>query len=392
MSGRHVHTLSGEDLRCLIRLTWITAGKDGIVDLHWQLLKAPAIAHLLKTMVTVSDDLARTVESMQLPAHVAEAAKKKTGFVNAYRAYRNSLLDWCLKNKQGLRTIITSAQKLGANDQARFDLAHAISELPDVPTPTGARSMAAANLVTTLVACLDPKRRFPIINGESGVTRRLARLELSNRSLEDKVRGFIGVIGQFGIEDAFALDVMDDDLIDKIKKRAPMAAKGVKIGGKGTKLPDLDDSEREAVLKSRTIRYRRRHNKMTTRLKELIPHLEMTQGDRQECRFDILISDYDDAGRDLLIEVKPDPDKGSVRIAIGQLFDYRRFLPHQAGTDLAILTITRPPHLYVELLQELQITSLWFADDTCHALSGDGKVWRAMNAQLEPRYPCSSKA
>jgi hypothetical protein len=51
MSGRHVHTLSGDDLWCLIRLTWITAGKDGIVDLHWQLLKAPAIAHLLKTKV-----------------------------------------------------------------------------------------------------------------------------------------------------------------------------------------------------------------------------------------------------------------------------------------------------------------------------------------------------
>ena len=28
--------------------------------------------------------------------------------------------------------------------------------------------------------------------------------------------------------------------------------------------------------------------------------------------------------RDLLIEAKPDPDKGSMRIAIGQLFDHKR--------------------------------------------------------------------
>ena len=85
-----------------------------------------------------------------------------------------------------------------------------------------------------------------------------------------------------------------------------------------------------------------------------------------------------------MIEAKPDPDRGSLRIAIGQLLDYRRFLPHQAGTDLAVLTITPPPKEYMELLQDLQITVLWFADPHCGALSGDGKAWKALKARIQP--------
>jgi len=84
----------------------------------------------------------------------------------------------------------------------------------------------------------------------------------------------------------------------------------------------------------------------------------------------------------LLIEVKPDPDKGSIRIGIGQLLDYRRFLPHRAGTDLAILTISRPSNDYIFLLQDLQITSLWFAGEDCLVLSGDGKAWKSLQMRI----------
>jgi hypothetical protein len=121
---------------------------------------------------------------------------------------------------------------------------------------------------------------------------------------------------------------------------------------------------------------------MTKRLKRLFTDLEMTQGDRQECRYDVLIANYDGSGRDLLIEAKPDPDRGSIRVALGQLFDYRRFLPRQVGTDLAMLTIGSPPDDYVEFLQQLQITSLWFGDETCKTLRGNGKAWRALRARL----------
>jgi hypothetical protein len=376
---RPVSGLSGEDIWCLVRFTWVTAGSGGA---HWQQLKVPAIAHLLKKPANIKEDLSSTIASMALHPAVAAAASKTTGMVNAYRAYRNALLPWCSGNKAVLRTLLATAQKLGGNDQARFDLAAKIDALPPVPTPNGVRHMAAANLITPLIACLDPKRRFPIVNGESGVKRRLEKLGLSNGTLEEKVRGLTGLIGQFGILDAFALDVMSDEEIDRIKKRAPKPPRTGPVGSKGTALPQYDDAERKAIILGRTLVYRKRHNTMTNALEALLPGLKITQGDLQECRFDALVSNYDASGRDLLIEAKPDPDRGSLRIAIGQLLDYRRFLPHQAATDLAILTITRPSDEYMDLLQDLQITALWFADVDCETLSGDGRAWKALAARI----------
>jgi hypothetical protein len=98
-------------------------------------------------------------------------------------------------------------------------------------------------------------------------------------------------------------------------------------------------------------------------------------GTKANCRYDVLVKNYDANARDLLIEVKPDPDKGALRIAIGQLFDYRRFLPKQAATDLAVLTIKRPATDYIELLKQLQITCVWFVDDTLNNLAGSGTAW-----------------
>ncbi len=108
-------------------------------------------------------------------------------------------------------------------------------------------------------------------------------------------------------------------------------------------------------------------------------HLKIDQGDQQNCRFDALIRNYDGAGRDLLIEAKPDPTRGSMRIAIGQLLDYRRFLPNQAGTDLAVLTISCPTQEYLELLEELQVSAIWFASENCTKLSGKGSAWDALS-------------
>jgi len=133
------------------------------------------------------------------------------------------------------------------------------------------------------------------------------------------------------------------------------------------KLRDRDESEIKAVLKAREVVSRRQHNVMTRRVGELLPNLSMSDGEAKHYLYDI--------------------DKGSLRIAIGQLFDYRRFLKNQAGTDLAILTITRPPKDYVEFLQDLQITSLWFADAKCERLSGEGKSWRALKRQLASCKP-----
>ena len=385
ITARPINGLSGEDIWRLIQLTWITAGRGHVIEDHWRKLKIPALAHLFNEGAHTEGELSASLKRMNLPDSVAKAAAMPTGFVNAYRAYRNSLKKWCVKNESGLRSILNSASSLGANDQERFDLASRIMQLPTVSTPARKRHMAASNLLTPLVACLDPKMRFPIINGEEGVNRRLVKLGLVNHSLVDQVRGFINLIGQFGLVDAFAIDTMTDAKIDQISLQRKSVNLNPITAGRAI-LPALDESEREALQEAATVTYRNRHNKMTNRIRELLASRKLYAGTDPVCRYDVLISNYDGNGRDLLIEAKPDADKGSLRIAIGQLLDYRRFLPNPAATDLAILTILSPPDSYVELIQDLQITPLWFTDEGCQSLAGQGKSWNSLKAQLSGEH------
>jgi hypothetical protein len=52
------------------------------------------------------------------------------------------------------------------------------------------------------------------------------------------------------------------------------------------------------------------------------------------------------------------------------------------GTDLAILTIGRPHKDFVELFHELHITALWFTNETCSILAGNGEIWRTLETGL----------
>lgn len=382
VAERGVHGLSGEDIWYLLQLTWITANQNGVSSEHWKRLKVPALSHLFQTNAEISDDLEDTLARMRLPRRVAVAAVEKTGFVNTYRPYRNSLLGWCRQHTNQLLPILDFAMKLKANNQDRFDLAAEIAKLPRVSTPNKERTMAASNHITPLIACLDNRNRFPILNGEAGVNQRLAKLGLRHASLEEQVRGFIGLIGQFGLTDAFAVDTMTEAQMQHITKRVKHRSKSPNLKGVGTPLAVFDEDERKSIIESSTVVYRKRHNKMTNRLEQLLPDHKITQGASADCRYDALIENYDGNGRDLLLEAKPDADKGAVRIAIGQLLDYRRFLLNQAGTDLAILTIASPSPSHIELMQDLQITALWFTDESCRRLSGAGDSWCSLELQL----------
>jgi hypothetical protein len=376
--------LSGEEIWQLLRLTWITQSKKKD---HWKKLKIPALATLynLKTDRPVSGDLPQSLEKLNLPLQVIAPAGKDTGFVHPYQAYWNSLRDWCVRKVESLRSILEEASSLGANDQDRLQLMDRIAGLGRVSTPKKKRTKAAADFITPLVACIDPKRRFPMINGQIGVKQKLARLGLSNRSLREQANGLIGLIG---LRDAFAVDTMTEDEIRKITKcrNLPKPQTHFYINGaKGTPLPTFDDAERVAVQQSATITYRNRHNGMTNSLRKLFQAYTLEQGTDPDCRYDVLIKNYDKSGRDLLIEAKPDHDKGSIRIAIGQLLDYRRFLPNQIATDLAVLTISQPTDSHIELMLDLQITVLWFGDEECSFLLGKGKAWQTLKANLKAK-------
>ncbi|MFZ0684931.1 MAG: hypothetical protein WAM89_05260 [Terriglobales bacterium] len=381
VEAKNKKPLSGEDIWHLLQLTWCTKAED-----HWKRLKIPALHDLFERDKPFSppSDAARgdVLKAMSLPKRVAEAAANPTGNIDLYKAYRNSSKDWCEEHETKLRDIIREAFHL-ANEQGRLALADKIDRLPKVPTPSGARHKSPGDVLTPLVAFLDPHRRFPMINQRKEVQALLAQWELRGRNLKEQVLGMTRSIGRFGISDAFVLDV----LADEIKKIAPELNTPIEVRAvkpaSGSPLPDFDAAEREYFHQAGTVRYRHRHDKMTTELKKILHGFKLTQGSRPDCRWDVLIERYDATGRDLLLEVKPDPEKAAIRIAVGQLFDYRRFVPRPAATDIALLTIGAPDKLYRQLLvNELQISSIWFTDEDCSDLNGKGPFWEALKETL----------
>ena len=201
VSARSGKPLSGDDIWQLLRLTWSTHSADRG---HWRILKVPALLHLFPQSNSVQKPsrdsaLQEVLDGMSLPRRVAEAAVKPTGNVHLRTAWWNSSRDWCDRNKPRLREIIGEAANLQANDRGRLALAVKIDTLPKVPTPKGARHKSPGDILTPLVAFLDPHSRFPIVNGRKGVQALLGKLGLRERNLKEQVRGMTGLIGRFGI-------------------------------------------------------------------------------------------------------------------------------------------------------------------------------------------------
>ena len=176
------------------------------------------------------------------------------------------------------------------------------------------------------------------------------------------------------------LDVMTEDVIKRVPllKRLSKNTRPQKVHE--SPLRNYDEEERRAVLASKTATYRMRHNRMTTALNRIFESFNPTTETSPAGRCDAIIKDYD-GSRDLfLIEAKPDADKGSIRIAIGQLFDYARHRTRQPATDLVVLTIPSPAPDYIDLLNDLGITAIWFDDEGCEQIAGgQGKAWAAIS-------------
>jgi hypothetical protein len=380
-SSQFNRNLSGDQLWSLIRLTWITSSPKRVPTNHWKRLKVPALASLFSRNVpNIGDDLSASIDALKLPKAVAQAAKLETGILNARGTWRNSSRKWCGEHHSDLMEIVRTAAKFPANDQARFDLAERIDALPDVKSPKKKAALPAGVLLTPLIACLDPKNRFPIVNGRKAVVSLLGKLHLAHRDLRQQVEGLIGIIGQ---KDAFMLDVLSDEIIKRIPSLKQKVAKTHQSKVHESPLKNYDEDERKAVLASKTVTYRNRHNTMTAALDRIFERLQPITETTPAGRSDCVLANYDGTSRDLLIEAKPDPDKGSLRIAIGQLFDYNRYRARQAATDLAVVTIAKPASHYLALLVDLGITALWFGSESCKKISGgEGKAWEAVAAAI----------
>jgi hypothetical protein len=250
-ASRFNRNLSGDQIWSLVTLTWITRSPKRVPTNHWKKLKVPSLASLFdKNAPTLTDDLSTAIDALHLPKGVDQAAKHETGILNARGTWRKSSRKWCRENRTDVMEIIRTAANLPSNDQSRFDLAERIDALPDIKSPNRKANLPAGVLLTPLIACLDPKNRFPIVNGRKAVVSLLGKLHLAHRDLRQQVEGLVGIVGR---KDAFMLDVLSDEIIKRIPALKQRAAKAHRSEVHESPLKNYDEEERNAVLASKSV-------------------------------------------------------------------------------------------------------------------------------------------
>jgi hypothetical protein len=186
--------------------------------------------------------------------------------------------------------------------------------------------------------------------------------------VREQFDGFVNLIGQAGIRDAFDLDTSNMEAVaaalnakshSRSRPRRVASSSGAKKN-----LGDRDDADVEYFRSSDRVTMRRVHNKMTNGLRRYCEcrTLAVEEGSTQVCMFDALIRDFD-GNRNLLVEVKPDSEQATCRLAVGQLLDYRRQLPDRARTDLAVLFPQQPSAKAKAFLDDVAVRPLWFDEE-----------------------------
>jgi hypothetical protein len=254
-----------------------------------------------------------------------------------------------------------------ANDDDVTAVYERIDRLPKLPRPGGG-PLPAYNLLTPLIACLEPRARAPIINAREEVRAKLRNLRLANSTLGEQCRGLVGLLGQAGLRDVFALDAATPSELGNIRPARPLRRRRARFSRRTLRRHVDDDIE--FVSKAKKIIQRRRHHTMTNSLRAICGELKLEEGAGAPCLFDALLHAYEDTERSLLIEVKTQTDAPFVRMAVGQLLDYRRMLGGNAAIDLAVLLPRKPGKAILDFLGYVGVKALWFTEDM-RRISGD---------------------
>ncbi len=354
-------------LFALCRLTWITAAYDEISATYVNRLKIPALGEALEQGFSqLSIDLVAATVALKLgDPELEKVVSSHTGFTNFYRAYRNSAREWMEANAAAVARIFERAFVLKDDVEAEV-LARDIAALPGIPKANHPEQrMRPEYLLTPVCFALDPRLRFPIINGAPRVRSLLRRVGATDDSIAAQVRALVGLIGRDGIEDAADLDQLGlAELIDiggapHESQRSLLRL----LPEDGDTLPLKDEEDIRRLQQALDVAQRRVHNRMTNDLRVALARWTLFEGRLADCRYDVLVSDYDGAGNDLLLEVKSTTDSAQVRMAIGQVFNYwHRLSGPTDDCHTAIVLPERPDAATEELLLWLEIGLLWFED------------------------------
>lgn len=380
----YLNNLSGEptaeQVKALIQLTWISSASNhaGALAPYIRSQKIPALALIYgisgrnpagHRYRTVTQFFNSTTVLGRKDLLLAQA---DTGITNYYPAYRPALGRWVKNNKKAIWRLLKRARSLDS-DEDRISLMRAVLALPRLrhrgPNKPPHPYVALCHPIT----CLDPEHRSPILNRGPRIMPLLKHLELNDEPPIEQFRDVLSLIAAYEFEDAFEIDCTDltsnDSLVLPVVR--PRSSNGK---AHHRDLRYRDENDLRGIIDQSSRRIRLKHNRMTNALLKLS---EKDTGKLREsthplARWDVLVTEYK-RGRDLLVEVKSNVELGSCRLAIGQLLDYRRFVPRPQKTDIALLVPKKPsPHI-LEYCDELEVSVLWFNEKHTQIYSQTGR-------------------
>lgn len=366
-------SITPDQLYGLCKLTWITDSFSDEDAAYISSTKIPALGdafgvdYAKGTLEDVAADVSNTLD---LP-EAEKLVLNHTGFTNFYKAYRNSAREWIDTNFDSILPLFETAYSL-KTDQEGLELVQEIQRLPGLPKANHVKQlMQPQYLLTPVFFALDPRIRFPLINGNGGVKKLLSKLGVKRATLSKQYQSMIGLYGTGGIVDAADLDQVGRDLPDFIGVPGVSPTKQLlqEQPTEGNELPLKDESDIESLQQARTVVSKRLHNGLTNKLKCYLSDYTLLEGCDKAAQFDVLVKNYNGEGDDLLIEAKSSTETAHMRMAVGQLFAYWFSLKGDVDHHLAVLMPSEPGEEIKRLLKWLGIGILWFESDILQTCS-----------------------
>jgi hypothetical protein len=340
----------------LVQCGWTNAGhKSGGKSIRlWRNRK---IADYLKVPYATDEQLARSLQARFKPISFSKCLSmlgERTGIALYRNTYRSATLRFLRQHSAVVALAFKRVSTYSANaDEKIREVATLIESLGEISA--SGRHVSPFNGLTPVLSCLDPQRKFPIMNQR---TRRL----LLSIGMYANSEGIVAlsklICPAYDIKDARELDVYaSTEGFPKLKTH--FAHNGSANEFKDVGVKSEINSFAEITAKKTVIT--KLHNKLINDLRNYL--LWRYKIAPKEDRFDALVFDWK-KGRDLLIEAKTASEgpsgRAQIRQAIGQLYDYRLTHMPNENVDLAVL-LRKEPGVHVKtLLDSLGIELLWF--------------------------------
>lgn len=334
----------------LMKCGWLNHGEEGATA-SWRNLQLAKYLYVKNENRLLEAVLKHWPKMEQ--ARISQLLKQDTGVTNYRPSLRPSAEEYVKEQAVALSRVFGIVAS-GKNDPLKKieEAMRIIEKLPLVNLSKGKKT-SIINAITPCLSCLDPHKRFPIMNNR---TRELL-ISLGEEQDVYGAKKLFDLIGKFNIKNNIELDIYSQEYKDKF----PIYKSAVGTEKKGDAREVGLKSEENSIgnIGRQKIIIRKRHHKLTN---NFINSEQVWRYKVEEGYFDLLIKNWKN-NRMLLIEAKTSSsDRSQIRQAIGQLFDYRRnYIEGDISKiDLALLLPSEPEENVAELLYSLDIHILWF--------------------------------